>query len=95
MEWRWLFILVLPIALLALAVGAKYMKNVTEPRYAPLDILSVILSAIAFGGLVYGLSGLSGEGTSDIAGVPSWTPLIVGVVVMVVFVLRQLSLQKK
>ncbi len=95
MEWRWLFILVLPIALLALAVGAKYMKNVTEPRYAPLDILSVILSAIAFGGLVYGLSGLSGEGTSDIAGVPSWAPLIVGVVVMVVFVLRQLSLQKK
>lgn len=95
MEWRWLFILVLPIALLALAVGSKYMKNVTEPRYAPLDILSVILSAFAFGGLVYGLSGLSGEGTSDIAGLPSWVPLIVGAVVMVVFILRQLSLQKK
>ncbi|WP_299345603.1 MDR family MFS transporter [uncultured Maritalea sp.] len=95
MEWRWLFILVLPIALLALVLGAKWMKNVTEPRYAPLDFLSVILSAIAFGGIVYGLSGLGGEETAEIAGLPAWGTLLIGAVVMVVFILRQLSLQKK
>ncbi|MCF4099038.1 MDR family MFS transporter [Maritalea mediterranea] len=95
MEWRWLFILVMPIALLALAAGSKYMKNVTEPRYAPLDILSVILSAIAFGGLVYGLSSFGGEGTVAIAGLPSWAPLVIGAVVMVIFIARQLHLQKK
>lgn len=95
MEWRWLFILVLPIALFALVLGAKWMKNVTEPRYAPLDYLSVVLSAIAFGGIVYGLSGLGGEETAKIAGLPAWGTLLIGAVVMVIFILRQLSLQKK
>src|SRR5690606_19337907 len=62
MEWRWLFILMLPISLGALVLGWRMMLNVTTPRYAPLDVLSVILSAIAFGGIVYGLSALGGEG---------------------------------
>ena len=42
-----MFILVLPIALAALALGAVRVKNVTTPRKAPLDVLSVILSAFA------------------------------------------------
>src|SRR5690606_32583605 len=54
-DWRYLFILVLPIGLGALALGWRRIVNVTEPRYAPLDIVSVILSAFAFGGIVYGL----------------------------------------
>jgi len=95
MEWRWLFILVLPIALLAMAVGSRWMKNVTEPRYAPLDFLSVVLSAIAFGGVVYGLSSLGGEGTAKIAGMPAWVTLVIGAAVMVIFILRQFTLQKK
>ena len=92
LDWRWMFILVLPIALGALALGARLMQNVTTPRFAPLDIISVIISALAFGGIVYGLSSL-GE-TSDAPLFPTWLPLAVGVVAMVIFVLRQLSLQK-
>ncbi len=34
----------------------RRIENVTTPRYAPLDVLSVVLSALAFGGLVYGVS---------------------------------------
>ncbi|HEY0853985.1 MAG TPA: MFS transporter, partial [Devosia sp.] len=58
LDWRWMFILVLPIAIGALALGAKLLQNVSTPRYAPLDVISVILSALAFGGIVYGLSAL-------------------------------------
>lgn len=93
MEWRWLFIVMLPISLGALALGWRMMLNVTTPRYAPLDVLSVILSAIAFGGVVYGLSNL-GLPTPE-GMIPAWIPLVVGAVTMVVFVLRQLQLQKK
>ena len=93
LDWRWMFILVLPIALGALALGARLMQNVTTPRYAPLDIVSVVLSALAFGGIVYGLSSL-GEAASHEPLVPTWVPLAVGVVAMVVFVFRQLTLQK-
>jgi DHA2 family lincomycin resistance protein-like MFS transporter len=91
LPWRWLFLLVLPIALAALALGARRMVNVSTPKEAPLDILSVVLSAFAFGGLVYGLSNL---GLPD-APVPGWIPLVVGLVLMVVFVLRQIALQKR
>ena len=46
----------------ALALGYRMMVNVSTPRFAPLDIISVIMSAIAFGGVVYGLSNFFAEG---------------------------------
>jgi DHA2 family lincomycin resistance protein-like MFS transporter len=93
LDWRWMFILVLPIALGALALGARLMQNVTTPRYAPLDVLSVVLSALAFGGIVYGLSAL-GEGAGHETMFPTWLPLVIGLVSMALFVVRQLMLQK-
>jgi len=93
LEWRWMFILVLPIAIGALALGAKLMQNVSTPRYAPLDVISVILSALAFGGIVYGLSAL-GEGAGHEQAIPVWAPLAIGLVAMAIFVWRQLTLQK-
>jgi MFS transporter, DHA2 family, lincomycin resistance protein len=94
LEWRWIFILVMPIAIAALALGAVKIKNVSTTRYAPLDYLSVVLSALAFGGLVYGISSL-GEGASHEQPIPAWVPIAIGAVAMVLFVLRQLSLQKQ
>ena len=93
LEWRFIFILVLPIAAAALILGATRVQNVTEPRAVPLDVASVILSAFAFGGLIYGLSSL-GEAVSGNAPVAPWIPLVVGGVSLVLFVLRQLQLQR-
>ncbi|WGD36587.1 MDR family MFS transporter [Lysinibacter sp. HNR] len=92
--WRWLFWLVLPIALAALIFGSLRILNVTQTEKVPVDILSIVLSAVAFGGLVYGLSsfGESATGTSLVA---PWIPLSIGALTMVVFIMRQLSLQKK
>tara|TARA_R110002124_G_scaffold250589_5_gene415684 strand:- start:3869 stop:5341 length:1473 start_codon:yes stop_codon:yes gene_type:complete len=94
LEWRWMFIIMMPIALGALVLGASRMQNVTTPRYAPLDIVSVILSALGFGGLVYGLSSL-GEGEQAGAAFPLWLPLAVGVVAMALFVWRQIGLSRQ
>ena len=93
LPWQFLFILVLPIALLSLGLGMRLMVNVTTPRYAPLDVLSVIVSAFAFGGLVYGLSAFGNRDGFD--PMMAWGPLGVGIVAMVVFIWRQLLLQKK
>ena len=93
LDWRWMFILVLPIALIALVLGAVRIPNVTEPRKTPLDMVSVVLSAIGFGGLVYGLSNL-GEVEGGIASVSGWSPLAIGAAGLVLFVLRQLRLQR-
>ena len=93
LHWRFIFIIVLPIAIAALVLGATRVQNVTEPRSVPLDVLSVILSAFAFGGLIYGLSSL-GEAASGEAPITPWIPLVVGGLSLVLFVIRQLVLQR-
>nr|WP_241987009.1 DHA2 family efflux MFS transporter permease subunit [Cryobacterium psychrotolerans] len=93
LDWRWMFILVLPIALTALTVGGTLMKNVTTPRKTPIDVFSVILSAFGFGGLVYGLSNL-GAASGGIGSVSGWLPLAVGAIALTLFILRQLRLQQ-
>ena len=93
-DWRWMFILVLPIAVAALIVGGIRVKNVTHPKPTRFDVLSVILSAFGFGGLVYGISNL-GTATPSNIGMTGWLPLGVGVVGIAVFVVRQLFLQKR
>jgi MFS transporter, DHA2 family, lincomycin resistance protein len=93
LSWRWLFILVLPISLGALALGARRMQNVTTPHGASIDGISVVLSGLAFGGLVYGLSNIgvpSAPGTLP-AGI--WSA--VGAVFLAVFIFRQIAMQKK
>jgi DHA2 family lincomycin resistance protein-like MFS transporter len=92
LHWRWLFVLVLPIALGSLWLGWRRIENVTTPRDAPLDLASVFLSVFAFGGAVYGLSVLGVP--REPGSLPAWVPLVVGGVAMVVFVRRQLALQR-
>jgi DHA2 family lincomycin resistance protein-like MFS transporter len=94
LDWRWMFILVLPIAVIALVLGALRIQNVTEPRKTPLDFVSIVLSAIGFGGLVYGLSNL-GEVEGGISSPSGWVPLAIGALGLALFILRQLQLQRK
>lgn len=92
LSWRWMFWAVLPIGILALVAGGALIRNVTATRQIPLDILSGVLSAIGFAGLIYGLSSV-GEAASGNAVISPWIPVIVGVVALTVFVWRQLSLK--
>ncbi|NYE94344.1 DHA2 family lincomycin resistance protein-like MFS transporter [Psychromicrobium silvestre] len=92
-SWRWMFGVVLPIALVMLAIGYRWVRNVSEPSKAPLDVASVILSAFGFSGLVYGLSQLGHTGTDASPGVLV-VSLVVGVVALTAFIFRQLSLQR-
>ncbi|HIY67537.1 MAG TPA: DHA2 family efflux MFS transporter permease subunit, partial [Candidatus Agrococcus pullicola] len=104
LSWRWLFGIILPIALLSLAFGLRWMTNLGETRKAPLDVLSVVLSAVAFGSIVYGLSQFgAGHGDADTSAAPDGaSPVVLGIVLMVVgavglalFVWRQLLLQRE
>ena len=94
--WRWLFGIVLPIGLIALALGAKWMTNLGESTRSPIDVLSIILSAFAFGGIVFGLSqfGSGGEAGSTATGL-AWSAIGGGLVVLGLFVWRQLMLQRR
>lgn len=93
-SWRTLFWLVLPVAIIMLIVGARRIENVGETKHAPIDFLSVVLSAFGFGGLVFGLS-LIGESAASGGGVRLFVALGVGVLGVALFVWRQLVLQKQ
>ncbi|MEB4613628.1 DHA2 family efflux MFS transporter permease subunit [Leucobacter sp. M11] len=94
LEWRWLFLFVLPIAVGVLVLGALKIPNVTETRDAPIDVLSIVLSVFGFGGLVYGLSAL-GEAAVGGGLLAPWIPLTVGGVALALFLLRQVRLQRE
>lgn len=91
-SWRALFWFVLPIAVAMLVVGLVWLPNIGETRKTPLDVVSVPLSAIGFGGLVYGFSTIGAGGSAR--AVEGGIVLAAGVVGLVLFVWRQLVLQR-
>ncbi|WP_051159343.1 DHA2 family efflux MFS transporter permease subunit [Agromyces subbeticus] len=94
LSWRFMFWLVLPIALVMLFIGIRRVENVSEPRVVPIDVFSVVLSAFGFGGLVYGLSLIGAEtGGSSLGAAPMWVAFTAGVLGIGGFIWRQLALQ--
>jgi len=88
-SWRLLFLLMLPVAAAVTWSGLRTLENVGEPRVSDIDWLSVAVSALGFGSLVYGLSGFAeGEVARPVAIAG------VGAVLVVGFVARQLRLQR-
>jgi DHA2 family lincomycin resistance protein-like MFS transporter len=92
-SWRLIFVVVLPIAGAVTALGLRELVNIGEPRASRIDTVSVVLSAVGFGALVYGLSGL-GEGSRGTHTVPPALVTVVGVVAIAAFAWRQLRLQR-
>lgn len=88
-DWRVLFGLVLPIALLTLGLAFIKLKNITPNRDVEFDIMSLILSTIGFGGVLYGFS---------VAGESGWSnPVVYGTVIigtasLITFTVRQLKM---
>ncbi|MGW5311290.1 MDR family MFS transporter [Nocardia thailandica] len=88
-SWRWLFALMLPIAGVVTWLGLGRLENIGEPQAGAIDWFSVVLAALGFGGLVYGLSRFE----SGALGLPSGI-VAAGVALIAVFAWRQLSLQR-
>lgn len=96
--WRWLFGLVLPIAVLVAVLGMRALRvaAVSDPDgpRPRLDGLSVGLTALGFGSLVYGLAEAGGSGAGAAPLVPAPAAVLVGALGLALFVWRQLRLQR-
>ncbi|RIX30559.1 MDR family MFS transporter [Amnibacterium setariae] len=96
LPWPFIFWCVLPIAAAGLVIGLRLIGNLGETRRVPIDWVSIPLSAIGFGGLVYGLNAV-GEGASSKDGislVAVLVPVATGLVSLGLFLLRQRALQR-
>lgn len=91
-SWRWLFGLVMPVALLVLVLGYRLLEHEDGDRDGTLDLISVVLTAVGFGGVVYGLSTIGGDEHATLPPVPS---LVVGAIAAGVFAWRQVSLRRR
>ena len=94
LSWRFIFWIVLPIALVSLILGLILVVSVGERTSAPIDIVSIPLAALGFGSLVYALSSI-GEAADGSALMPIWIPFVVGALALAAFIARQLVLQRQ
>lgn len=89
--WRTLFIIIAPLSALNIVFAYFYMRNVTEQTNPKVDILSIVMSTLGFGGLLYGFS---------VAGVSGWLsvevilPIVAGLFIVGLFVRRQFKLMQ-
>lgn len=89
-SWRIIFLIIMILAIAVFAAAGLKLRNVTEQKDTSIDIPSIILSTVGFGGIVYGFS-LAGEGAGwGDAGM--WLTLAAGFLSLAVFVVRQMKL---
>lgn len=90
-EWRALFELILPFAVIVLLFAIFKLRNITPNSNVSLDVFSLILSSIGFGSLLYGFSTAGDKGwTAPIV----YGTIIIGFIALVLFVWRQLKLDQ-
>ena len=90
-DWSVLFKMILPISIISLALSIWKLDNVLPNRPAKIDILSVVLSTIGFGGLLYGFSTAS---TAGWGAIEVWGTIVIGTIGLIWFVIRQLRLEE-
>ncbi len=93
LPWRFLFVFVLPVVVTVLAFGILRMRSTNEPTPSRIDVLSVALSALGFGSLVFGLSRIGESAEGDLG--TALSAIGVGVGVLALFTWRQIALQRR
>lgn len=92
-SWHWLFWFILPIILVCLVVGVRFIRNVSSGEATKLDVVSIPLSALGFGGIVYGLSQLA-DAVEHHNPVPP-AVLALGIIFVAAFTYRQIVLGRQ
>jgi len=88
-DWRWIFLINIPVGILAVIMGLRRLPTVGRQEVAPLDLPGVILGPLAFAALSYGIN----EGST------SWTSsntiggLVVGALALATFVFVELRVK--
>lgn len=89
--WKFIFVFTLIIMLASLAASVLNFENILPLQEIKFDTLSFALSIFAFGGITLGVGNVSSSGIISIA---AGLPLLIGLMTGVLFVLRQLGLEK-
>lgn len=89
-NWHMLFYGITPLAILTIVVAYFYLENLGETSNPKLDIPSVILSTLGFGGLLYSFSSIGSYGFN----LEVMITMAVGAVALFCFIHRQLHMDE-
>ena len=89
--WRALFYILGAITLIDIILAYIFLQNVGETKEDKLDIKSLILSTIGFGGLLVGISNKGSYGWSNPL---AYAPLVAGIISLIVFTIRELKIKE-
>ncbi|MFJ7737301.1 DHA2 family efflux MFS transporter permease subunit [Lysinibacillus sp. NPDC097287] len=90
-DWRMLFQMIIPFAIISVVFGIWKLENVMETRDVRLDFPSLLLSTVAFGSILYGFSTAGSKGWSDPI---VYGTIIVGSIALILFVVKQLRMDE-
>uniref|UniRef100_A5WFH1 Drug resistance transporter, EmrB/QacA subfamily n=1 Tax=Psychrobacter sp. (strain PRwf-1) TaxID=349106 RepID=A5WFH1_PSYWF len=89
LSWNWILWLILPFLLFTLVYGFIFVQNVSTLTKPKVDVLSIFLSTIGFGGIVYGFSVAGHQGWGSPIVISS---LAIGLASLIVFSIRQFKI---
>ena len=89
-SWHVLFYMMIPVLIIVLVVGFWQLPEIQQKREAHIDIISIILSTVGFGGVLYGLSS---AGENGLASSSVLIPLLLGIAGITLYVIRQFKLE--
>lgn len=96
LNWHWIFWITLPFLIISLVCGLLFLPNISKLVKPKIDILSIVLSTLGFGGIVYGFSSTGGHGE----GGGGWSSpvvvatLLIGAISLLLFSIRQLRMKQ-
>ncbi|WP_418040867.1 MDR family MFS transporter [Paenibacillus xylanilyticus] len=91
LSWHYIFWISLIFLAVALLIGIFKMKNVSTTSKPRIDLLSMLLSTVGFGGIVFGFSS-AGEGEGGWTSPTVLVSLAIGLVALIIFTIRQLKM---
>ncbi|HZG14562.1 MAG TPA: MDR family MFS transporter [Candidatus Bathyarchaeia archaeon] len=86
-SWHWIFIINLPIGIIAFILGYKYLPKSARHAAPHLDVIGMCLAPIAFSMLAYGVS----EGGTSWSQASTITGLTVGGIALILFIFVELA----
>ena len=88
--WRFIFYILAIITILDVIFAVILLKSFMENKPSKLEVISLILSTLGFGGLLIGVTNI---GTYTIANPLAYIPILIGLISLVLFVIRQIKVE--
>jgi EmrB/QacA subfamily drug resistance transporter len=89
-NFHYIFYILIPIIVLDIVFVFFFMKDVIPLKNPKIDLLSIILSTVGFGAMLYGFSNAGNKGWSDISVIGT---IIAGTAISALFVWRQIAMK--